>query len=65
MKTLPADVVTYKKTPAFTQDTIPKGLLRRHTTKAGSWGKIWGPTKVASLVYQRCNQEHERNAYCA
>ena len=40
MKTLPNTLYCYRKTPTFTQETIPKGLLHRHTTKAGSWGKI-------------------------
>lgn len=40
MKILPDNVYFYRKTPNFTQETIPKGLLHRHTTKAGSWGKI-------------------------
>jgi len=40
MKTLPPNVTAYRETPVFTQETIPKGLLDRHTTKEGSWGKI-------------------------
>jgi tellurite resistance-related uncharacterized protein len=40
MKELPANVTSYNKTPEFTRATIPKGLLRRHQTKAGTWGKI-------------------------
>ena len=41
MKTLPSNVTAYRKTPVFTQETVPKALLNRHTTKEGSWGKIW------------------------
>ena len=41
MKTLPPNTVAYRKTPIFTQATVPTALLNRHTTKAGSWGKIW------------------------
>lgn len=40
MKTLPADVKPYKRTPEFTADTVPPGLLRSHDTKPGVWGKI-------------------------
>lgn len=40
MRTLPAHHVPYKKTPIFTERTIPAGLLKHHTTKAGAWGKI-------------------------
>ncbi len=40
MKTLPADVSPYKKTPEFSETTVPAGLLKDHQTKAGVWGKI-------------------------
>ncbi len=36
----PEGLKEYKRTPVFTQDTIPKGLLNNHSTKAGTWGKI-------------------------
>ncbi|HIP06672.1 MAG TPA: DUF3565 domain-containing protein [Mariprofundaceae bacterium] len=36
----PEGLVEYKRTPEFTQDTIPKGLLKHHTTKMGTWGRI-------------------------
>lgn len=38
--TLPDDVRAYAKTAVFTEETVPPGLLREHTTKAGSWGLI-------------------------
>ncbi len=40
MKTLPGDLVAYKKTPTFTELTVPTGLLKAHQTKAGTWGHI-------------------------
>lgn len=46
MATLPPNVVKYsqvpsgKSRPCFTQDSIPKGLLRQHNTKQGTWGVI-------------------------
>lgn len=44
MKELPKDVVPYSQVPKagsfFTATTIPKGLLRDHTTKEGTWGVI-------------------------
>ena len=40
MKQLPASVASYKRTPEFTEDSIPKGLLKAHNTKPGVWGKI-------------------------
>ena len=40
MKTLPEHLQPYKQTPVFTEETVPPGLLRSHTTKAGSWATI-------------------------
>ncbi len=40
MKTLPENVVAYKRTPEFTAASVPEGLLHAHSTKAGVWGKI-------------------------
>lgn len=40
MKNLPENVNSYKKTATFNQETVPAGLLKAHTTKAGTWGKI-------------------------
>lgn len=40
MKVLPTSVRAYKRTPEFTEATIPEGLLRNHTTREGSWATI-------------------------
>ena len=40
MKTLPANVVAYKRTAEFTNATVPAALLRSHRTKEGAWAKI-------------------------
>ena len=40
MKNLPEHVDSYKKTPIFTEHTVPSGLLKSHKTKLGVWGKI-------------------------
>ena len=40
MKMLPNDVLPYKRTPEFTERTVPAALLRSHDTKNGVWGKI-------------------------
>lgn len=44
MPKLPKDVVKYSQVPkqgkVFTSTTIPKGLLKEHTTKKGTWGII-------------------------
>jgi len=36
----PDDLVAYKKTPEFTEETIPKGFQKDHSTKAGVWGLL-------------------------
>jgi tellurite resistance-related uncharacterized protein len=40
MKELPPQVTPYKKTPEFTEKSVPDGLLKDHNTKTGVWGKI-------------------------
>lgn len=37
---LPPDARPYRRTAVFTEATVPAGLLRTHTTKAGAWGVI-------------------------
>ena len=40
-KTTPSPrLAPYKQTPVFDETSIPAGLLRRHTTKAGVWARI-------------------------
>jgi len=50
MKTVPASVLPYKRTPDFTEHTVPAGLLRSHNTKEGVWGKI--VVLEGSLLYR-------------
>jgi tellurite resistance-related uncharacterized protein len=40
MKNLPAGLMPNKRTPEFTELSVPKSLLESHSTKAGTWGKI-------------------------
>mmetsp|Transcript_15374 Transcript_15374/g.22530 ORF Transcript_15374/g.22530 Transcript_15374/m.22530 type:complete len:178 (+) Transcript_15374:65-598(+) len=44
MPKLPKDVIKYSQVPkqgkVFTATTVPKGLLKQHNTKAGTWGII-------------------------
>jgi len=40
MQALPLSVAFYKRTPEFDQTSVPKGLLRSHSTKAGVWARI-------------------------
>jgi tellurite methyltransferase len=37
---MPAGHRAYRRTPAFTEDSVPKALLAAHTTKAGVWALI-------------------------
>jgi tellurite methyltransferase len=37
---IPESFVAYKRTPEFTEATIPAGLRRNHATKVGVWAKI-------------------------
>ncbi len=34
---IPAGYVAYRRTPVFTQDTVPSALLSAHETKDGAW----------------------------
>lgn len=40
MKQIPDELTAYKKTPVFTEESVPNGLLNEHQTKEGVWGKI-------------------------
>ena len=40
MASLPPGLTPYRQTPVFNASTIPEGLLRDHSTKAGVWGLI-------------------------
>lgn len=37
---LPSDVSPYRRTPEFTETTVPAALLKAHSTKEGAWGLI-------------------------
>jgi tellurite resistance-related uncharacterized protein len=37
---LPTGAEPYKRTPTFTEATVPTGLLHDHSTKEGAWGLI-------------------------
>jgi len=36
----PPAAKAYKRTPTFSEATIPAGLLKDHSTKAGVWGML-------------------------
>lgn len=37
---LPPGLAPYKRTPVFTEATVPQGLLKDHSTAPGVWGLI-------------------------
>jgi tellurite resistance-related uncharacterized protein len=37
---LPVAARPYRRTDVFTEQSVPAGLLKAHTTKAGTWGLI-------------------------
>lgn len=47
---LPPGLEAYKRTPVFTETSVPAGLLADHTTKEGTWGLI--EVEQGSLVYR-------------
>ena len=40
MKVLPCDLVEFRRTPEFSELSVPSALLGSHSTKEGTWGKI-------------------------
>lgn len=57
MPKLPTGAIAYKQTPQFTQDTVPKGLLSEHTTKAGTWGML--TIESGTLLYRITEHGYE------
>ncbi|MCW2404593.1 tellurite resistance-related uncharacterized protein [Sphingobium sp. B1D7B] len=37
---LPFNVASYQRTPTFSEETIPDGLRKDHSTKDGTWGLV-------------------------
>ncbi len=50
MKTLPGNLNLYSRSLDFNQDNVPAGILGRHTTAEGVWGKI--KVTEGSLTYR-------------
>ena len=57
MKRIPDNVVFYKRSPQFDQDTTPANILKAHTTKPGVWGRI--VVTEGSLTYHIVEPEEE------
>lgn len=36
----PEDATPYRRTPEFTETTVPAGLLRAHATRPGTWARL-------------------------
>lgn len=49
---LPDGFAPYRKTEVFTRDTVPRGLLAAHTTRAGVWGEIEVRSGALSYVIE-------------
>lgn len=54
---LPQRVRSYKRTPSFSDDTVPAGLLSEHSTKEGTWGLIH--VQEGRLRYVICDDRRE------
>ena len=39
-RSLPPGLTAYRRTPVFTETTLPAALRQRHRTKAGVWGVV-------------------------
>ena len=65
MKELPKEVVKYSQVPrkgsTFTATKIPRGLLKEHSTKSGTWGVIC--VTQGQLRYQINNNNEEKQVY--
>ncbi len=48
-RTLPETVTAYKRTPTFTEATVPAALREDHSTKPGTWGVI--RVQSGTLIY--------------
>lgn len=59
MKTLPENLSEFKRTPEFTEATLPEGLKSRHTTPTGTWAKI--TILGGKLTYRILEPEVEEN----
>ncbi len=59
MKTLPLGFVSYRRTPEFSESTVPAALRRHHATKAGVWARIH--VVAGSLRYRILGPEPEEH----
>lgn len=55
---LPAGCEAYRRTPVFTEATVPPGLLRSHRSAPGTWALI--RVREGRLLYRVINPPSER-----
>eukprot|EP00516_Mucochytrium_quahogii_P013353 CAMPEP_0203805180 /NCGR_PEP_ID=MMETSP0100_2-20121128/14067_1 /ASSEMBLY_ACC=CAM_ASM_000210 /TAXON_ID=96639 /ORGANISM=" , Strain NY0313808BC1" /LENGTH=153 /DNA_ID=CAMNT_0050713621 /DNA_START=302 /DNA_END=763 /DNA_ORIENTATION=- len=60
LEDLPPNAVAYKRLPVdesalWDKDSFPKGLRKKHNTRAGTWGKL--VVERGKLMYQRLEPE--------
>lgn len=55
--TLPDNAQPYKRTPVFTETTLPARFLHSHSTKPGAWAVIH--VEQGRLLYSVPSQGHE------
>ena len=55
---LPNGLVSYRRTPEFTSESVPAGLKRAHSTKEGVWGLIH--VSEGHLRYRILDERRER-----
>ena len=59
MKALPQQLVPYRRTPTFTETTVPKGLLADHNTREGVWGLLTVEIGEIAYVITEAGEEEE------
>lgn len=57
MKDLPSNLKEHRRTPVFTESSVPDALLGSHSTKTGTWGKI--VVLEGTLIYRILEPEFE------
>ena len=54
---LPGGLISYKRTPEFSEGNVPAGLIRAHSTKDGVWGLIH--VLEGKLLYRVLDERRE------
>ena len=56
------DLRIYRTLGPFTEDTLPKGLLKQHRLRAGSWARLTILSGAIDFVWDDGDRETERLA---